>query len=866
MKKALSIVLSAFIISSSIVPIAAQKGRAGRASGEIKKQPAAVAKSTQFANVSAYTDGQGVWIAWEMKAEVGNIGFYVHRVGKGGTEVLPAENIIAGAATRAREVPSYGESYNFFDRNGSSESAYYVEALSLSGVKTTTHQIYPQYVASLRSVTGLSPVELASRSDLTSTPLESSILTMTKELVNEVEASRSFADPDTHRTVISQPGVRIGVKNEGLYRVTREQLDAANFDTNTDSSLWKLYVEGVEQAIIIGNNADYIEFYGKGTDTPESDIRQYYLIMGATPGLRIGSRVAHRNTSVVVAPSYLQTFVKKERNSYVNDIHNGELENYFGRGFAGQTNMTFNLSGIDFNRPTSALHLKFQGYSAGSHLVEVILNDQLLAPAPGDEGEVVFTADYTINTSLLREGANSIKFRAIGPMNDFVFFDTMSIDFSRKFVADQNRLSFYTTNYRTAKLDGFSSPNVRVFDLTYDGAPILMTNLNFQQNGSTFGADIPPARGRVFYAIEDSAVLAPQSITQNNPVLVGVPGNPTDLVIITHKNFITEAETWAAYRIGQGFTVKVVEVTELYDEYNYGTLNSGALKSFLQYAYENWQTKYVLLLGDGSVDSRNYENTGYWNMVPPKIVSNTYSETASDEALSDFNNDGLAEIPMGRIASRNAVGITTVFNKTVHWEARPTPNVDRGLLFAYDFSDEDYDFGLMSTRIRNNAPSIAATFVFRGEANANANLMAQMNAGKFIVNFAGHGTTGSWGGNPVFFNIFSVPTLADNVDGPAIYTMLTCLNGGFHFLFNDSFAEVLTKNPNRGAVAAWASTGETTGDVQEVMASRFFLKTGDGDIQRLGDLVKDAKTALSNEGTDVRLSWALIGDPMLKVR
>jgi hypothetical protein len=144
--------------------------------------------------------------------------------------------------------------------------------------------------------------------------------------------------------------------------------------------------------------------------------------------------------------------------------------------------------------------------------------------------------------------------------------------------------------------------------------------------------------------------------------------------------------------------------------------------------------------------------------------------------------------------------------------------------------------------------------------------MAQMNAGKFIVNFAGHGTTGSWGGNPVFFNILSVPNLADNVDGPAIYTMLTCLNGGFHFLFNDSFAEVLTKNPNRGAVAAWASTGETTGDVQEVMASRFFLKTGDGDIQRLGDLVKDAKTALSNQGTDVKLSWALIGDPMLKVR
>jgi hypothetical protein len=67
------------------------------------------------------------------------------------------------------------------------------------------------------------------------------------------------------------------------------------------------------------------------------------------------------------------------------------------------------------------------------------------------------------------------------------------------------------------------------------------------------------------------------------------------------------------------------------------------------------------------------------------------------------------------------------------------------LLFAYDFTDPDYDFGQMSTRIRNQAPSLDATFVFRGVPNANTNLTTQMNAGKFIINFAGHGTTGSWG-------------------------------------------------------------------------------------------------------------------------
>ena len=95
--------------------------------------------------------------------------------------------------------------------------------------------------------------------------------------------------------------------------------------------------------------------------------------------------------------------------------------------------------------------------------------------------------------------------------------------------------------------------------------------------------------------------------------------------------------------------------------------------------------------------------------------------------------------------------------------------------------------------------------------------------------------------------------------------MLTCLNGFFINLTNDSLAEALIKGENGGAVAAWASTGLTTPDVQEIMAARFFYQVATGTIPRMGDLVKDAKTVIPG-GSDVRLSWALIGDPMLKVR
>jgi hypothetical protein len=384
---------------------------------------------------------------------------------------------------------------------------------------------------------------------------------------------------------------------------------------------------------------------------------------------------------------------------------------------------------------------------------------------------------------------------------------------------------------------------------------------------------MPASRGRSFLAVEDSAILAPDSVLPNNPDLVSAPSNAANLIIIAHKNFLTRAETWANYRRGQGFTVKVVDVDEIYDEFNYGVISSNAIKAYLQYVKENWQApgpqvQYVLLIGDASWDARNYEGEGYLNFVPPRMVATVYTETASDEALADFDGDGLTEIPIGRVPARTVADVDTVFAKTTNWEANLTATslTDRGALFAYDHNN-GYTFDLMSSRLRTQlAPEVPSTFVYRGETNANTNLINAMNTGKFVVNYSGHGSPGSWGGNPLFFNVFSVPTTQDH--SPAIYTMLTCLNGYYHWLWFPSIAEVLLNTPNKGAVAAWGSSGLTQPNYQEEMAVRFYATLNGGTIPRMGDLVRDAKLALvfPFNSPDVRLSWNLMGDPMLKVR
>ena len=114
------------------------------------------------------------------------------------------------------------------------------------------------------------------------------------------------------------------------------------------------------------------------------------------------------------------------------------------------------------------------------------------------------------------------------------------------------------------------------------------------------------------------------------------------------------------------------------------------------------------------------------------------------------------------------------------------------------------------------------------------------------------------------FQIGHVPLLT-NINNLSIYTMLTCLNGYFASTTNISLGEKLLFATNGGSAASWASTGTTTPDVQELMATRFYTQIGAGNITRLGDLILDAKTVVPG-GRDVRLSWVLLGDPMLKVK
>lgn len=901
MKKALSVlVFSIFVLSSSIF---------SQSLRTVQNESRSTNSIVVYAGIRAFSDGKGVWLEWQTSSETKNLGFRVYRLTNGQRE-LASPNFIGGSYLRAGEEQTVGDRYSFFDPQGSGSDVYFIESLDINGQTQFSNEIYPQYVPDIKQLAGRSSTEMTQNAEKAETVIEESRTAFSETSLNKT-AKRDFAfNLETHRWVVSQPGVKIGIKKEGFYRVTRAELQAGGFDVNSSPANWRLFLNGIEQAIIVHPSGDYIEFYGFGLDTRETDTQVYFLISGTVAGKRIQTSTLTNNSNAATL-NFVQDIKYKYRALYISDILNGEdVDNFFGNQIISSTtgvNVNFEVPDIDcdaINGPEFPCYSKrltifvgIQGLTQTSHTIQVELNGVFLGTITG-AGHQLMNQNFKISAAVpgrVNQGTNTLRLSTTGNAGDVSLLESISVNYRRKYKAQNNTLKFTTAENKRSFVRGFATDTVRVFDLINRDEPARL-NVPVISEGDTFRVDLPANEARAMLAVEDSALSQVSWIEPNSPSTLWAAANNAQLLIVTHKDFTAQANAWAAMRGGQGILSKVVQIEDVFDEFNFGASDSLALRSFFLYAKDNWQTppQYILLIGDASYDYRNYEGRGYNNYIPTKMVDTIYMETGSDETLADFNNDGLAEISIGRIPARQASMVTQVMNKVISFE-QSLPNwSNRGALFAYD-QPIGYDFLALSQRISNHLPpSMQKSFIGRTSStnpiDVQANqidLLNEMSTGKYIVNYSGHGASGTWAASS-FFSVNNVqiaqpttqPTVPvlRNSNNFSVFTMLTCLNGYFIRNDFDSLSEVLLKgqwyeqtSPGNyqvheiGASASWTSSGKTTPDVQEVMATRFLQQITAGNMTRFGDLVKDAKTMIVG-GRDVRLSWVLLGDPTMRLR
>ena len=118
--------------------------------------------------------------------------------------------------------------------------------------------------------------------------------------------------------------------------------------------------------------------------------------------------------------------------------------------------------------------------------------------AMGGNGKILMRGYFEVSTGVLREGTNTLQLQTYGGSGDINLTESIKVNYWRKYEANQNRVSFYTANYRTSNVTGFTSPNIRVFDLSYPDNPTLLTNLRIDNNSGNYSVTLPSNRGRSF--------------------------------------------------------------------------------------------------------------------------------------------------------------------------------------------------------------------------------------------------------------------------------------------------------------------------------------------------------------------------------
>jgi signal peptidase I len=812
-----------------------------------------------------------VQLEWRTSYEVDHLGFHVYREQKGERlRVTPA--LIAGSALKAGAgtVLTAGHSYSWWDvvPAGGGPLRYWLEEVDLKGHHTWHGPV---------------EVESAKGQRLAAEPERVRSVLLTRMGRGQVSVTAvpwygtreaSMAKPTQEQLAVqwrlaAGQALKLGVQAEGWYHVSMSELVAAGLDSRVNPRHLQLFADGKEVPILVTGEQDgrvdptsAIEFYGLGLDTPWTDTRTYWLVDGHQAGKRVGW-VPSREMGVLGPLSYPSTLEWRPRTIYLAALLNGEADNYFGPVVSTDpVDQVFTLTHLDPSPQGEAgLEVTLQGVVDGLHQVEVRLNG-LPVGMVTFEGMAQGTTQVRLPQNRLQEGANVVALVAQGGETDISLVASVRLTAWRFYQADSDLLEAPVRGGDQVTITGFSSPQVRVLDVTQpDAVQAVRARVKREKTGFAVTVVAPGSGSRALLVFTEARRAMPASVQLNHPSQWHASGHRADLVIMTHANFVPSLASLQAWRQQQGWTVALIDVQEVYDEFNFGAKSPWALRALMQQARSHWARppRFLLLAGDASVDPRNFMGMGVMDYVPTKLVDTKYLETSSDDWFGDLDDDGVPKIAVGRLAVQTSAQADVVVRKLIDYDRAGT--VARAAVLVADH-DDAIDFEGFSDQVKALLPAdVKVEQIYRGQMGddaARAAVLSSLNSGPWLVNYFGHGSVEVWLGN--LLSSDDARVLTNGVRLPFVVAM-TCLNGFFHDVFSVSLAETLQTASQGGAVAVWASSGLTDAQAQAPMNHALMQQLEKG--LTLGEMTAQAKAAASDP--DVRHTWILFGDPTTRL-
>lgn len=682
------------------------------------------------------------------------------------------------------------------------------------------------------------------------------------------------------------PTLKIGVTQDGMYQITPDDLAGFSLSGVATNTL-KMKNRGIEIPSYVhddGNGifdgSDYLLFYGTAITDIYTIKNIYWLEAGGSNGQRMGTRDGTPSGGTV--PSQFPATLHIEEDTYYWQLMpNGEGQDhwFWESKLSAPESRDYPLTLNNVASSTATVRVRLKGYTVPTHHSTIYLNGLQIDTQAWD-GQITF--DHEVTTSHLISGSNVIRVEApsIG-LNQF-FVNWIEIDYWDSYVAENDQLFFGAPGGGTFQfeVDNFSSASVDVFDVTDPADVTRIINSATVPHGGGYQlqfTDTAQSETR-YLALTPEQRQSPASIELDQPSSWKSASHGADYVIITHEDFYTETLALASQRSASGLSTATVKIEDVYDEFNEGIFNPGAIRDFLSYAYQYWSPAptYVLLVGDAHYDYKDSLNQGITNYVPSQVIEDSFGQTVSDNwfVSLDGGDDILPDMFIGRLAVQTASEASDIVDKIIYYEQNP-PDASwntKALLVADDGQAGDadpYAFETTSDQLADRLPfyytpnKVYVRYYPPGDPTTD--LTNAINSGSILVNYAGHGSVnlwGRWSGGRIF-STDQFNNLNNTYKLPVV-TVADCLNG--YFVGNDiSMAEKFHQLPDKGAVAVWAPTGLGYPAGHRTLLREFYDAIFQDDIYALGVSTTAAKFAVGAALGEMVQTFVLFGDPAMEL-
>jgi len=828
-----------------------------------------------ISSFEAYEQSGQVVLEWETSSEVGTVGFYLRRLNE---ETGKFKDVNKKLLPGLLNAPG-GGIYRYVDDKAEPGETYTYELVEVEASgKKLRHGPFTVTVGQ-------------GGSELSSTPVSGTYTRQTRKK-SSAETARNEARKSARKAAKALKKARKGqaakvaVKEQGFYYLDAAEIAGVLDVPMKTAELWidktelSLRNQGKEVAWLEADGNRGIYFFGEGMESNYTDENIYWLEvakgkkMAATGGKGPGPA---DDGGIFTETIHLEQDLWAIPNLFHDPESDFFLWDYVFAGYPGLGSKTYALEaeGAASTSELAALTVRLKGGAdtdaKPDHHVTVRMNGYEIGEGRW-EGTGALSLRMEFSQEYLNNGDNIIEIVGLldaGVPYSIFYVDSFDLTYQRYYRAVDNKLLATGDGKKTLTIRGFTDSDIYVFDVTKPRKPKLIEATTVKKTDGAYGVSFKPVtpEGR-YLALTLDASSTPVSMTADVPSQLRQGKNSADYLVVTPFVLKDAAQSLADYRYE--FETMVVDLEDIYDEFNGGISSPKAIREFLSYAFHEWQKapRYVVLAGDGSYDYKDIQGSGD-NLVPPLMVATLDGLFPSDNRFVDIvGNDGVPEMAIGRLPAGNSEELLALVDKVMIYENGSGDWTNRIMMLA-DAPDDGTDFATDSDDVAFLLPSeYTVDKVYLSQhaiGSARELVLNGFNDGALIVNYIGHGGVDRLAQKGMLL-ISDVASLQNSERFP-IVTAMTCIIGQYAIPGFTSLSEALMLKNDGGAVAVWSPTGLSANNLAKILDGEFFRAIFIEGEKRLGQSVRRALKAYSEQGGEPLMLdiYTLLGDPATQV-